>query len=104
MKNKFDDYDEYDEYVSYSPRKKKKETVLTITDEMIEKLFNSKVDNKQIFGYKRLSKDNSIQCCKYDKSNELFIVYSNNNIIQSKTKLWREFTGDKGFEYYDELE
>lgn len=104
MKFKDSDYLEYDNVYS-KPKKVVKSNQLVITDEMITKLVSTKVNHKDILGYVRLNSKNEEEYCKYDKTTELYVVYDKeNNIIEKRLKLWREYSGDKAFEYYNEID
>ena len=99
---KFRDY-EYSDYEYSKPKKVSKPQQIEITDKMVEQLVNSKIDNKVIFGYVRKNINGGIEICKYNKQTELFVSYDKNDILSKRLKLWREYTGDKVVEYYDEV-
>lgn len=70
-------------------------------------LQNSKVDHKRIYGYQSLTREGRTANCKYNKDTGEFVVYTVRNgkpyTITMFKKTWREFTGDKAIEYYDEI-
>nr|CAI9751357.1 hypothetical protein DGKKSRWO_DGKKSRWO_CDS_0075 [uncultured phage]CAI9752243.1 hypothetical protein CVNMHQAP_CVNMHQAP_CDS_0075 [uncultured phage] len=74
---------------------------------LADQLQRSKIDNKTIFGYTSETRDGRTAYCKYDKDTEIFVVYTYKNstpyTITCYTKTWREFTGDKAIEYFDEI-
>lgn len=68
------------------------------------------VDSKTIFGYMsehRFKGQERFVFCKYNKETMLFIMYAyiddNLEFIKLQSKDWREYTGDKALEYYDEI-
>ena len=73
-----------------------------------EKLARTPVDNKNIFGYIQ-KRDDLISYVKYNKDNEFFTVYTykrNNTTPYTITffrKSWRQYNGDKAFDYFDEI-
>lgn len=99
---KFRDY-EYSGYEYSKPKKVGNPQQIEITDKMVEQLVNSKINNKNILGYVKRNEKGELVNCKYNKQNELFVEYKDGKVISKKLKLWREYTGDKGFEYYDEI-
>lgn len=72
-----------------------------------ELLQTSKVDNRKIFGYQSLTREGRTANCKYNRDTEEFVVYTVRDgkpyTVTFYKKDWREFTGDKAIEYYDEL-
>ena len=100
--------DEYDNTPSRKVKKaymKNQPIEIDISEEAQKALLYSKVDHKNIFGYK--TKDNLN--VKYNKEKELFIVYNNSNkIIYYVNKSWRDFNstlydGSYKYSYEDEL-
>lgn len=71
--------------------------------DLINKIIQSPVDYKNIFGYKMLAKDKSIIYCKYKKDTEDFITYKGNKIISYMKKTFRSFNGEKYINYVDEI-
>ena len=74
---------------------------------LAEQLQTSKIDNKSIFGYMSETREGKTAYCKYDKNTEIFVVYTYRGntpyTITCYTKTWREYTGDKAIEYFDEI-
>lgn len=99
---KFKDY-EYSEYEYSKPKKVSKTHQIEITSKMIDELVNSRIDNKIVLGYVKQNGKGELVNCKYNKQNQLFVEFKDGKIISKRLKLWREYTGDKGFEYYDEI-
>ena len=102
----------YDDYEYDNPRKQKvilNDNRLTEVEVQQEanKLINSIVDNKTIFGYIKQDKDCNNLCCKWNKENEVFVSYKQKDnkckVVQAKVKSFREYNGDKAAEYFDEI-
>ena len=74
-----------------------------------DRLASAKIDNKIIFGYESTTREGRTAYCKYNKETALFVVYfyrqgnKNPQIITAYWKSWRDFTGDKAIEYFDEI-
>lgn len=102
----------YDDYEYDNPRKQKvilndnKLTKEEIQQEAV-KLIDKNVDNKNIFGYITRDEDDNNIYCKWNKENEVFVVYKNSDnkreVLQEKVKSFREYNGDKAAEYFDEI-
>ena len=102
-----------------SPRNKKKHynkrlrqgQYLDITadeyEDVADKLSRKKIDNKTIFGYMSITRDNKTAQCKYNRATEDFVIYTiRNNEPYSITmykKNWRQYNADKAIEYFDEI-
>lgn len=68
------------------------------------------VDSKTVFGYMsehRFKEQERPVFCKYNKETMLFVMYTyiddNMEFVKIQSKDWREYTGDKALEYYDEI-
>lgn len=76
-------------------------------EQLAEQLQSSMIDNKNIFGYLSETREGRIAYCKYDKNTGIFVVYTYKNgipyTITCYSKTWREFTGDKAIEYFNEI-
>ncbi len=76
-------------------------------EQAAEQLAKTPVDHKNIFGYVSQTREGKYAYCKYNKQNGYFTVYTYKNgtpyTITFFTKTWRDFTGDKAIEYYDEI-
>lgn len=105
-KYELDDYVEPKTVVKYKSDIRNELTFEQLESEVL-KLVGSDIDNKSILGYVTISKESVDVYCKYNKRTELFVTYTYENserVVKShKFKSWREFTGDKGFEYCDEI-
>ena len=70
-------------------------------------LQRSAVDNRNIHGYMSQTREGKTAYCKYDKNQELFVVYTYRKgipyTITCYKKTWRDFNGDKAIEYFDEI-
>lgn len=77
-------------------------TLLTEEDynREVQKLIYSRVDNKNIFGYKT----DKGQYKKFNKDLELLVIYDDkNNKIKSYHTSYREYNGNKWDDYQDEI-
>lgn len=76
-------------------------------EQLAEDLQTSPVNNKNILGYVSMTREGRTAYCKYDKDTGIFVVYTYRGTmpytITCYTKTWREYTGDKAIEYYDEI-
>ena len=76
-------------------------------EQRAELLAKSNIDNKKIFGYISITKDNKTAYCKYNKETQEFTVYTYRKdepyTITMYRKSWRDFMGDKAIEYFDEI-
>ena len=81
--------------------KKQKNNQLTAAQifTMGQQLSRKPVDNKTVFGY---ITDNNVKC-KYNKESMIFVRYNDEKIIETKMITWGNFSGNKSFEYMDEL-
>lgn len=83
------------------------ETTVKEYERLADKLQRTPVDNKNILGYMSLTRENRTAYCKYDKEQELFVVYTYRNgepfTITCYKKNWRDFTSAKAIEYFDEI-
>ena len=76
-------------------------------EDVADKLSRDKIDNKNIFGYISITRDNKTAYCKYNKATEDFVVYTLRNnepyTITMYKKDWRQYNADKAIEYFDEI-
>ena len=84
-----------------------KELTAADYEALADRLQRSPVDNKKILGYISLTREGKNAYCKYDKVNELFVVYTYRKgipyTITCYKKSWRDFSGDRAIEYFDEI-
>lgn len=100
---------EYNRDAHFVKHKKQFSRELTAADYEIlaDKLQRTPVNNKDILGYMSLTREGRTAYCKYDKNQELFVVYTYRKgtpyTITCYKKNWRDFSGDKAIEYFDEI-
>ena len=76
-------------------------------EDIADKLSRKKIDNKNIFGYISITRENKTAYCKYNRATEDFVVYTLRNnepyTITMYKKDWRQYNADKAIEYFDEI-
>jgi len=81
----------------------KTDIVINNFNEEVNKLINTLVDYKTIFGYKFSRKEEPCYI-KYNKDSELYVIYSiKGKLIEKGIKTWREYNGEKTLFYEDEI-
>ena len=110
MKFKLEEFtSEHNRDAHFVKHKKEFSKDVTVDDyeQLADKLQRTPVNNKDILGYMSQTRDNRTAYCKYDKNNELFVVYTYRKgvpyTITCYKKNWRDFNGDKAIEYFDEI-
>lgn len=104
-----DDFEE--EFTSKQNRQSRnsKHTEIVLTEEekeqIAKELSDKKIDNKIIFGYVCIDDLGNMFYCKYNKETEDFVRYCYDRGFHYllRKKSWREYTGDKAFDYVGEI-